>query len=374
MKAVRIFLYILIAAAGLFIIFRAFATIDDYKPAQVESVFSDDRPDTLSDSARLSLLNWNIGYCGLDRSMDFFYDGGKQMRPSRDGVAENMKGVLNTLSPYHSFDFILLQEVDLDSKRSYHFNMQEIFGQHFQDHLSFFGMNYNVAFVPIPVKEPMGKVESGLLTFTKFKPQSVDRFSFPGNYSWPMGVFMLDRCFLVNRYPVSSGNSQPAEAGPQGADNKELVLINTHNSAYDDGSLRKQQMDYLKGILLEEYEKGNYVVVGGDWNQTPYGMQPGLPDHPFDTINLTYIEKDYPAPGWTWAFDPTVPTNRRVTTPYNEETTLTTVIDCYLLSPNILLEHIKTVDVDFTYSDHQPVELVIQLQSHPDKTSENENF
>ena len=46
---------------------------------------------------------------------------------------------------------------------------------------------------------------------------------------------MLDRCFLVNRYPVSNGN--------------ELLMINTHNSAYDDGSLRKQQMDFLKDFL-----------------------------------------------------------------------------------------------------------------------------
>ena len=72
--------------------------------------------------------------------------------------------------------------------------------------------------------------------------------------------------------------------------------------------------------------------------------------------------KDYPDTGWTWAYDSETPTNRRVAVPYDKETSLTTVIDCYLLSPNIKLEHVKTVDVGFAHSDHQPVELIVQLQ------------
>jgi len=362
MKALRIFLYVLATAVALFLVFLAYSTIDDYKPDKVEEIYSSDQPDVLKDSTKLSLLIWNIGYCGLDRSMDFFYDGGKQMRPSREGVTENLKGVVSTLSGYSTFDFIMLQEVDLDSKRSYHFNMQEIIGEHFHNYGNFFAMNYKVDFVPIPLKEPMGKVRSGLLTLTKFNPSSVDRYSFPGNYSWPMGVFMLDRCFMVNRYPVSVPVAEDISGPSDSDENRELILINTHNSAYDDGSLRKQQMKYLRDFLVDEYNKGNYVIVGGDWNQTPYGMKPEIPGYVFDTTNLTFIEKDYPEPGWIWAFDPDIPTNRRVTKPYNKETSPTTVIDCYLLSPNISMEHVRTVDVGFTYSDHQPVELRIQLQ------------
>ena len=197
----------------------------------------------------------------------------------------------------------------------------------------------------------MGKVKSGLMTLSKYCPDRVVRHSFPGNYSWPMSLFMLDRCFLVNRYTLSN--------------QKELLVINTHNSAYDDGSLRARQMDYLRSFLLSEYEKGNYVIVGGDWNQTPYGQEAELPSHRFDTDNLIYMEKDYPAPGWTWAFDPLVPTNRRVSIPYDRSNSLTTIIDCYLLSPNIVLEHVKTIDLDFRNSDHQPVELQARLSANP---------
>ena len=179
----------------------------------------------------------------------------------------------------------------------------------------------------------MGKVESGLLSLTRHTPARVDRYSFPGNYSWPMRLFMLDRCFLVQRHPLSDGH--------------ELLIINTHNSAYDDGSLRRQQMSYLRDFLLNEYRKGNYLIVGGDWNQTPFGFNPELPSHRFDTMNLTYVEKDFPAPGWNWAFDPDLPTNRRVAVPYDKATSLTTVIDCFLLSPNIGIEEVETIDLIF---------------------------
>ena len=61
----------------------------------------------------------------------------------------------------------------------------------------------------------------------------------------------------------------------------ELVLINTHNSAYDDGSLKKAQMEQLKVVLVEEAAKGNFVIVGGDWNQFPAGFEgfPGIPTY-----------------------------------------------------------------------------------------------
>jgi len=347
MRVIRPLLYLIIILVGAFLIFLVYATVDDYKPVDVDLQYDNNQASVISDSTELKLLIWNIGYAGLDASMDFFYDGGDQMRPSEEGVINNMKGVVKILTPNLENDFILLQEVDRNSKRSYHLNQFEIIEGHFHQFGAFFGMNYQVFFVPIPLKNPMGKVESGLMTLSKHSPSGVSRHSFPGNYSWPMKLFMLDRCFLVNRYPVNNGN--------------ELVIINTHNSAYDDGTLRELQMSFLKEFLLTEYEKENYIIVGGDWNQTPYGFDPVLPSHQFDTVNLTYVDKDYPAADWNWAFDSTLPTNRRVAVPYNRSTSLTTVIDYYLLSPNIKLDEVKTADVNFEFSDHQPVQLKARL-------------
>ncbi len=347
MSIIRPFLYLLLILIVAFLLFLVFATIDDYRPDEVTSYVNNNPSEQIPDTTNLNLLVWNIGYAGLDASMDFFYDGGEQMRPSEEGVRQNMEGIITTLSHHVDYDFILLQEVDKNSKRSYRINQYELIKDVFTDYHYSFGKNYNVAFVPIPLNEPMGKVESGLMTVAKYNPLSVERHSFPGNYSWPMKLFMLDRCFLVNRFGLDNG--------------KELLIINTHNSAYDDGSLRTQQMAFFRVFLQSEYKKGNYVIVGGDWNQTPYGFAPELPSHQFDTVSLVYVEKDYLGPEWTWAYDTKLPTNRRVATPYDKSTSLTTVIDYYLLSPNIILEEVETLDVDFQYSDHQPIRLRAKL-------------
>ena len=67
---------------------------------------------------------------------------------------------------------------------------------------------------------------------------------------------MLDRCFVVSRFQLENG--------------KELVLLNTHNSAYDaGGKMRDEEMPVIRDLMLKEFEKGNYVVAGGDWNQNP---------------------------------------------------------------------------------------------------------
>ena len=347
MRIIRPFLYLLIFLVVAFLLFLAYSSLDDYRPEEVIFQQVDTQPDIIHDTSTLNLVIWNIGYAGLDASMDFFYDGGEQMRPSLEGVRQNMEGIIGTLSSYLDFDFVLLQEVDKNSRRSYRLDEYQMIKDEFPGYHDFLGKNYDVAFVPIPLKEPMGKVESGLMTISKYQANAVERHGFPGNYSWPIKLFMLDRCFLVNRYTLAS--------------QKELVVINTHNSAYDDGSLRAGKMEYLRDHLLSEYEKGNYVIVGGDWNQTPYGIDPELPNHQFDTENLTYVEEDYPAPGWIWAFDPSLPTNRRLKLPYDRSSTLTSIIDCFLLSPNFQQVEVKTIDLGFEYSDHQPVQLHAKL-------------
>lgn len=323
-----------------------YAVISDYKPDPTTLVFESNTPSTLADTNEYNLLIWNIGYCGLNKEMDFFYDGGKMVRPEKESVLKNLDAVNAFLGKNDTIDFFLIQEIDKKSKRSYKTNQFEIIDNQLNDYDGYYGKNYDVFFVPVPPNNPMGKVDAGLATYSKFIPKRSVRHSFPGNYAFPKGLFMLDRCFLVNRYNLSNG--------------KELLVINTHNSAYDDGSLRKGQMDYLKSFLLEEYNKGNYIIVGGDWNQSPFALNHTY-KNPFDTIDNSVIEENYLPKDWTWFFDNSQPTNRRVSTPYNEKTSLTTIIDFYLLSPNIEALTINTINLNFENSDHQPVLAKIKL-------------
>ena len=317
------------------------ATLSDYKPDEVTPADLTEIPDVLISDLQVDLMIWNIGYCGLDASMDVFYDGGKQVRPPESNVVENLERVLHFLNENDSIEFFLLQEVDIHSRRSYKMNEYDNIKNQMTEYSSFQGMNYDVFFVPLPFSNPMGKVESGLQTLTRYAPSAVARYSFPGNYDWPKNLFMLDRCFLVNRYPLENG--------------KELIVINTHNSAYDDGSLRKMQMEYLRNFLLEEYNAGNYMIVGGDWNQSPPGLDKNFDGHVFDDKDYSEVPESYLPQEWQWVYDDTFPTNRRVASVYEKGKTPVTLIDFYLVSPNIKVYDIKTIDLDFRNSDHQPV-------------------
>ena len=62
-------------------------------------------PVFLSDSAEISFLTWNIGYCGLDKDMDFFYDGGTKVMTPKATCLDNLNAVLGFLKSNDSIDF-----------------------------------------------------------------------------------------------------------------------------------------------------------------------------------------------------------------------------------------------------------------------------
>lgn len=329
-----------------------FGTLNDYKPEEVINIEVKNNANKLpGDSAVMDFLIWNIGYGGLGSESDFFLDGGKMVRPSKELSQKYIDGILTTVSANSDVDFMLLQEVDILAKRSYEVNEFESIASVLDGFSQAHAMNFNVKFVPKPLVSfsPIGKVQSGLATYSKYNIAQSTRFQFPGSYGWPTKVFHLDRCMLESRVPLANG--------------KELVIINSHNSAYDGGMLKPKEMAYLKEHLLKEYEKGNYVVVGADWNQCPPGFAyDSFSKGSADDYHQDNIAEDYMPAGWQWAYDGEVPTNRKLASKYEKGETFTTLIDFYLISPNIELLKVEGISLDFENSDHQPVRVKIQLK------------
>ena len=321
--------------------FFIYAIVTDYQPEEKEVFFKNDFSDTIAQQ-RFSILSWNIGYCGLGEDMDFFYDGGEKVRASKKVTLNNLKNIINFISKRDTIDFVLLQEVDTLSKRSYFINQFDSLKSKLANHFGTFALNYNVQYIPVPIFSPLGKVKAGLVTFSKIKPTTSIRYSFPGNYSMPKKLFMLDRCFLMNKYKLKNGKS--------------LVVINTHNSAYDKGNLKQKQMQYLRKFVLKEYEKGNYVIVGGDWNQLP----PKLSVNKFqklqtNSVILRSVNKNFLPKSWKYIFDKNTATNRSLETKYIKGETYTNIIDFFVISPNIEEIFMTTVNLHFINSDHQPI-------------------
>jgi endonuclease/exonuclease/phosphatase family metal-dependent hydrolase len=351
MKVIKKILKTLLVVIALVVIgfvgIIVYAIISDYKPKEKEIISTGEKTEILNDSLEFSLITWNIGYCGLDKDMDFFYDGGKKVFTPEKMCINNLLAVKEFLKQNNSTDFIFLQEVDKDSKRSYNINEYDSLVKSLNGYFPSFAKNYDVFFVPVPPATPMGKVLSGLITMSKYQPSSSIRYTFPGEYGFPKQLFMLDRCFLVNRYPLSNG--------------KELLVINTHNEAFDPGQIRKAQMDYLRDFLLQEYSNGNYIVAGGDWNQNPPEFKSDFPVNKTDTTQMI-IPSDYLPPEWKWLYDNRTPSERNVLAAYDPSTTTTNIFDFFLISPNILKVSVEGIQLNFENSDHNPVKIKLKLQ------------
>lgn len=338
----------------------AYGTLTDWQPEEAIQIDLNGEATAVGDASEFDFLIWNIGYGGLGAESDFFYDGGKTSIVSKSLSDKYFEGIRGSLEAYANTDFVLLQEVDQYGDRSHKRNQFEELSAIWPSHAAGMGINYKVNFVPVPFTKPMGKVNGGLASWSRYEVTEATRYQFPGNYSWPNRIFFLDRCFLVYRLALSNG--------------KELVVINTHNSAYDDGTLKAGQMAYLKTFITSEYEAGNYVVVGGDWNQCPPGFELMTFAREAEQENIgSNIEFDYLPEDWRWIYDPTVATNRKLAYAYDPSKTFTTVIDFYLVSPNVQVTEVKGVQLNFQHSDHQPVYMKVKLDGFEQAAEATEN-
>lgn len=332
-------------------VFLVYMTICDYSPQEKISLTTENNNDkVLKTASPFKATVFNIGYGGLDKGQDFFMDGGEQSRSKSKAQTEaNLAAIKKFLLETDS-DIILVQEVDISSSRSYKIDEYEYLKRALPQYSSMFGVNYLVSWVPVPITHPMGKVQSGLSTFTKYKTDQGYRYQYPGNEKWPRQLFELDRCFIENRLPVENG--------------KQLILINSHLSAFDaGGNIRKQQLEYLQQHIGEEFKKGNYVIVGGDWNHVIPGSDPVV----FPTTEkwpfwLQVLPKDFAPQGFTWVADPLTPTIRTNGRAYTEGENFRAVIDGFLVSDNIKIVNVCGNQLNFENSDHNPVTATFELK------------
>ena len=63
-----------------------------------------------------------------------------------------------------------------------------------------------------------------------------------------------------------------------------------------------------------------------------------------------------------YVFDDSVPTCRLLNKPYDKESAQHYVIDGFIISPNVELVSVGTVDAGFEFSDHNPVLMEIVLK------------
>ena len=364
MKRMKIPLKIILVALALLLVlivgyviyvFAAWYRVEDDLVLDVHSGFNDGSETGLPEKTQYRIASYNIGFGAYSNDYSFFMDGGKESRArSAEAVTENVTGAMETVTAITP-DFLLLQEIDVDGTRSYHMDELElvtgILGGMF---LSWtFAQNYDSPYLFWPLNAPHGANQAGIATFSRLPVSSAVRRQLPIEGGF-MKLLDLDRCYSVQHIPL-------ADSG------KELVLYNFHLSAYtSDGSIAGEQMEILFADMLEEYEKGNYTIAGGDFNKDLLGMS----DKIFGVSG----------PAYTWAQpipSSLVPEELTIVAPFDEENPVAScrnadrpygpdsyrvTVDGFIVSDNVEVRKAKVWETGFRWSDHNPVYMDFVLQ------------
>ena len=349
-RIAKVILIIIAAVLALVAGLLIFLTATEYHPEDVETLdINGTAKATYSVGDPLTAMTWNIGYGALGDNADFFMDGGEMVKSADEKrVQENMDGIMDLIDTVGP-DMFLLQEADRDSSRSYHIDEVKMLRDKFPDYASTYGINYKTAFVPYPVP-PLGKIDAGIVTFTNSQPVSAERIQLPIPFKWPVRCANLKRCVTETHIPLCSSKGEKIK--------QELVLFNLHLEAYDSGEGKIAQTKMLADLLKKELAKGNYVIAGGDFNQTfssadkeAFPPQPGK-WQPGD-LDVTQFGK-----GWKFLMDHETASCRSLDQPLagaDLDSFQFYLIDGFIVSRNIRVERLQTLDLGFVNSDHNPV-------------------
>ena len=339
--------FALILALVLFLFVNGiFNSFSIYRPKKTEIVshYNMNGATAISDK-KVRVLSFNTGYAALGEEADLYSEGGSGKRASADEVLKNARGI-SELVNLSNADAVLLQSVDVDSHRSRYVDQSSYyinngrFGSAFAiDHKA-----ASTSFFP-----PYKKVNSGVLTLSKRNITSAERVPLK-KYSAPFSS-NPNRCMLVTQMPVENSD-------------KKFVLINFELEAHISLEDKIKQTEQLLNYVNEVAERGDYVIAGGSFYRYFEGTQNRyfLPDRlrwTPEELSLSEIPKNL-----SLVYDETVATARILAEPYDSgaEEKKVYVSDGFVISKNLSVNMLVTVDQEFRYSAHNPVLLEVTLK------------
>lgn len=351
LKALITIVAILILAL---VILLTVVSIKEYKPDEWEQLEIDrsaSPEEVLLVGDRIKVISWNVGCGTLGDNADFFMDYGEMVYTAdKERVAANIDGIIGSLTEIGP-DIMLLQETDINSARSYHTDERELISNAFPGFDDTFAYNFNVDFVPYPIP-PIGKVESGLMTLSRYGIDSAERIQLPCPFKWPVRCVNLKRCLSVNRIPIEGTDSQ-------------LVIVNLHLEAYDDGEGKVAQTRMLADFLQTEAAAGNYVIAGGDFNQTFSSTDDSAYPEYEGKWHCGLLDETEFGEHLVFLQDASSPTCRSLDKPLagaDRDTFQYYVIDGFIVSDNIEVISVQTIDNLFRDTDHNPVVIEVILK------------
>lgn len=230
----------------------------------------------------LLAMTWNVKFGG--GRIDFFYDCyGDRVLMDKQEVLAHLEGLarkINQVDP----DILLLQEIDVLSKRSAYVDMMQWLLDHTRLNYGAYASQWKADFVP---SDGLGRVDDGIAVLSRWPIRSARRIALPlrSDQDALNRYFYLKRAILTTEIPLPG--------------RPDFFVVTTHLEAYTKDDTKRKQVDRLEEELDRIDATGGLLLAGGDFNMIPPGSE-RVKDFP-DSVceDEDFIADDYSAEaGW----------------------------------------------------------------------------
>lgn len=311
---------------------------------------SDAASDTVPDT--LTLISWNVMQAAAGSTASGASEQGMPGRPAKADYQLWWEGISKFVdSAYHDHAILMLQNVSAGSSISHSENQMDAIARMAdnEDHWNSTVMHEN-RWCPLPLFTQGKHIATGMGALMPGEVASGAEMGggrrLQGGPGWPWYLWRARPCY----------QSLHLDRG------FDLEYLNVDLLPENDSAAIMQMLAHLQVIATREYEAGDHVILGGDWGMMPpffrqemFSMGGSAPE------GIVQMPADWLSPDWTIAYDPMDPTTRSLNGPMNNHTPRTTT-DFFICSPNVRVVEVKTVDLGFRYSNHQPVQMKVILQ------------
>lgn len=205
----------------------------------------------LTTPKNLKVVTWNIKYAG--GGLNFYYDcWGERVLMTKDEVLDNLERLaakIDQLNP----DIILIQEIEIDSKRSAYVDQMQYLLNETNLNYGVYSSLWKAQYIP---SSGLGRMDLGNAILSKWELTDAERTAFELRTDQDA----LTQYFYLRRNIIRA----TIQIGIHS-----LEVVNTHTSAYSKDGSKHKQLIVFKDLLDEIDADGQIFIAGGDLNTIP---------------------------------------------------------------------------------------------------------
>jgi endonuclease/exonuclease/phosphatase family metal-dependent hydrolase len=222
---------------------------DDVEPAVAYRASTTTAP--ADPDGELVVMTWNVKFAG--GRIDFFVDcHGDRVLMTEGEVITHLRGLADYIAEVEP-DVLLLQEVDVDSKRVAYVDTLQWLLDHTDLNYGVYASQWRADYVP---SDGLGPVDSGNAILSRWPLTDAERVALP----------LIEEQDALTRYFWLRRNLLRARLDLPRRD--DVWVVNTHTAAFSTDGTKKKQIDRFKEELDRLGETG-VVIGGGDLNALP---------------------------------------------------------------------------------------------------------